>query len=119
MIVAAEKKLGFGFPPLLREIHGKLANGGFGPGAGLIGLEDGYTDAEFYDLTLVEYHVQLCESYPESPKYLIDICNLGCGDTYAVDCSQSDYPVIMTTGQGENRVSTFNELMERWADGEE
>ena len=42
-IVDAESKLGFRLPPLLREIYSELANGGFGPGNGLIGLTGGYT----------------------------------------------------------------------------
>jgi SMI1 / KNR4 family (SUKH-1) len=35
----AEEALGFALPPLLRRVYGEVANGGFGPGYGLVPLE--------------------------------------------------------------------------------
>jgi len=107
VIVAAEKKLGFPLPPLLRQIYGKLANGGFGPGHGLIGLEGGYPVEElslkemslvenyFYELSLGgEFCVKGSEGGVSWPEQLVEFCYLGCQGTYAVDCSKPDYPVI-------------------------
>src|SRR5436305_15331855 len=59
VIESAEKALGFLLPPLLREIYASLANGGFGPAYGLVGLSGGYTFEDLGDLTLVEYHLML------------------------------------------------------------
>ncbi|SPF80511.1 SMI1/KNR4 family protein [Pseudoprimorskyibacter insulae] len=40
----AEASIGHPLPPLLRQIYVQIANGGFGPGYGLLGLTDGATD---------------------------------------------------------------------------
>jgi hypothetical protein len=40
-IAIAESDLGFRMPHLLRAVYMTVANGGFGPGFGLIGLENG------------------------------------------------------------------------------
>jgi hypothetical protein len=73
VIESAEKALGFPLPPLLREIYVSLANGGFGPAYGLVGLRGGYTLENLGDLTLVEYHLMLCsepEDLPWPPRLL-------------------------------------------------
>jgi SMI1 / KNR4 family (SUKH-1) len=36
---AAEARLGFALPPALRRVYGEVANGGFGPGEGLLPIE--------------------------------------------------------------------------------
>ena len=50
---ATEEKLGFPLPPLLRALYHWVANGGFGPGYGLLGVmgggdEDGWHLPELY-----------------------------------------------------------------------
>jgi hypothetical protein len=120
VIESAEEVLGFPLPPLLREIYQNLANGGFGPGYGLVGLADGYTFEDFGDLSLVEYHLMLCSAPPEDfqwPPRLLNIAHGGCLFFYAVDCSQPEYPVMRTEGDAQECVSpTFIAFMERWAD---
>jgi len=37
--------MGFPYPPLLRTLYLRLANGGFGPAYGLVGAFGGYADA--------------------------------------------------------------------------
>lgn len=39
-IADAEKRLGFGLPPPLKQLYAQVANGGFGPGAGIMPLEE-------------------------------------------------------------------------------
>jgi hypothetical protein len=51
VVEAAETKMGFRLPPLLRELFTQVANGGFGPGYGIFGLEGGYTDPLIIELT--------------------------------------------------------------------
>lgn len=43
-VAAAENELGFQLPPLLSQLYTQVANGGFGPGYGIFGLEGGYAD---------------------------------------------------------------------------
>lgn len=44
VVEAAEKELGFTLPPLLTQLYTQVANGGFGPGYGIYGLEGGYAN---------------------------------------------------------------------------
>jgi hypothetical protein len=44
LLEATEARLGFRLPPLLRELYTEVANGGFGPGYGIFGLEGGFSD---------------------------------------------------------------------------
>ena len=41
-LAAAERQLGFELPPLLRRLYAEVANGGFGPGAGILGIAGGW-----------------------------------------------------------------------------
>lgn len=41
---AVEVRLGFALPELLRQVYLRVANGGFGPGYGLLGVGHGATD---------------------------------------------------------------------------
>ncbi len=38
-LALAEERLGFGLPPALRQLHGVLADGGFGPGSGILPIK--------------------------------------------------------------------------------
>ncbi|HSK51460.1 MAG TPA: SMI1/KNR4 family protein [Clostridia bacterium] len=40
-VAAAEGRYGIAFPPLLRRLYLEVANGGFGPGSGLLGVSGG------------------------------------------------------------------------------
>ena len=121
-IRTAEQRLGFALPPLLRAIYRNLANGGFGPGYGLYGLEGGYPGPnEDNALTLAELHainVSDPEAFPWPPKLLV-IAHGGCLFRYAVDCSNRSYPVLYMEGLDGDRIGTFDEVMERWADGQD
>ena len=41
-LAAAERQLGFALPLLLRRLYAEVANGGFGPGAGILGIVGGW-----------------------------------------------------------------------------
>jgi hypothetical protein len=43
-IIATEQRLNFDLPETLRKIYLRVANGGFGPGYGVMGVEGGFTD---------------------------------------------------------------------------
>src|SRR5262245_1119489 len=40
----SERRLGFGLPEAVRRVYGLVANGGFGPGYGLLGVVGGAVD---------------------------------------------------------------------------
>ena len=57
VVDASERALGVTFPVLLRRVYSEVGNGGFGPGAGLLGLVGGHPDAD--GRTLVERYQSL------------------------------------------------------------
>lgn len=106
----SERVLGFPLPPLLRQLYAHLANGGFGPGAGLRGAAGGYGDVGTFesgtDESLLKFHRgrllidldhavsgwrQLAEKgkvdVPADvwPRQLIPICDLGCIQEICLD----------------------------------
>jgi len=43
-VADAERRLGHRLPPLLRRLYREVANGGFGPGYGILGVAGGHPD---------------------------------------------------------------------------
>jgi hypothetical protein len=96
-IKSAEAKIGFALPSLLVEIYRQVGNGGFGPGYGLIGLEDGARDDLgncVVDLFLQNKQHNIQDHFWNWPDRLIPICHWGCAIYSCIDCSYLDYPVI-------------------------
>lgn len=60
---AVERRLGFTLPAGVRQIHGEVANGGFGPGYGLIGLAGGALSDLRRDA--VDDYLMRCERHPQ------------------------------------------------------
>lgn len=99
----AEVVMGFPYPSLLRTLYLRVANGGFGPGYGLIGTFDGYVDAMNKDrqhrdfikeysfeegmsfIDLEQYERQhgdqdkIFLDHDVWPSYFILLCEWGCG----------------------------------------
>jgi hypothetical protein len=89
-VVATEKRIGFNLPHTLREIYSNVANGGFGPGYGVMGVEGGFTD----DMgnTVADLFESYRHSDPEDPTWqwpdrFLPICHWGCVVYSAIDCS--------------------------------
>jgi len=92
---ACEQALGIQLPPLLREIYLNVANGGFGPGYGVIGVEGGFSNGRG---TLVELCREFKSLEEEDPAWQwtstwAPFCNWGCGVYSVVDCVDP-YPVF-------------------------
>ena len=92
-IAAAEKKLGFAIPELLRQIYQQVGNGGFGPGYGIFGLP---TSAEDEKKSLVSQYLMLhkLQTNPSWPVRLLPLCDWGCGIASYLDCSHPEAPVV-------------------------
>jgi SMI1 / KNR4 family (SUKH-1) len=95
-VESEEARLGFSLPDLLRRIYLSVANGGFGPGYGVIGVEGGFTD----DLgqTVGILHERWREPDPSDPSYAwpaghLPICHWGCAVYSVVDCTRAENPV--------------------------
>jgi hypothetical protein len=128
-VMEAEAQLGFALPPLLRQLYTRVANGGFGPGYGLIGLKGGATDDES---TIVDlYHSfrhRPTRSEPWGEK-LLPICHWGCSYYSYLDCALPQAPVLAIDedrhGHGpwgcafSLHAASFEEWLQRWLDGED
>jgi hypothetical protein len=107
-----ELLLGFSLPPLLCMLYTQLANGGFGPGAGIRGAVGGYGAAGTFESgnneTIVKYHLrpehdlvdvshflgERQESHRRRsldlpshvwPRQLLPLCDLGCVQEVCLD----------------------------------
>jgi hypothetical protein len=49
-VTEAEKLIGFPLPPLLRRLYLEVANGGFGPAEGILGVRGGASQGDWNDL---------------------------------------------------------------------
>jgi hypothetical protein len=97
LVWEAEEQLGFALPPLLRRAYLEVANGGFGPGYGVMGIRHGFTD----DLknTVVDLYRSYCQGDPEDPAWdwprgLLPICHWGCVVYSAFDATTEGNPVF-------------------------
>ncbi len=103
-IADAERKLGFSLPPLLKQLYLQVGNGGFGPGATLIGLEGGAKDD--IGLHLVEnyhkrrrwsgstYHYK-GQTFSTWPEKLLETFDCPCNIYICLDCSLPEAPVYV------------------------
>lgn len=100
-IAAAEAKIGVRLPPLLHAIYSEIANGGIGPGYGLIGVAGtpyhrgwAYNDDTdtVPDLAATYLDVTSCTTY--WPPQLVPVCDWGCMHASAIDCSNPQFPVV-------------------------
>jgi hypothetical protein len=100
-IAEAERAVGFGFPRFYVRLLTEVANGGFGPGYGILGVPpDGFQDPDLGGSLTDAY---LLERDPAAgayrvPEGLLSLCNWGCGSFSYVDCLTEDARVITCEG---------------------
>ncbi|MCG6969215.1 MAG: SMI1/KNR4 family protein [Gammaproteobacteria bacterium] len=97
-IVLAETQMGFTICPLLKRIYTEVANGGFGPGSGIIGVGNGFTDDWGHNLEELYEYFSLRKHYDVSwrwPQGLLPFCHWGYTTYSCVDCNQPHYPVLI------------------------
>ena len=90
VLAAAEARLGFSLPPLLRALYTQIGDGGYGPGRGLEVLAEG----EWSLVAHVEA-VRQCDwpDWPGWPGQFIPLIAWGCLYVSWVDCSAPPYSV--------------------------
>ena len=95
-VARAEATLGFALPATLRAIYLDVANGGFGPGYGVMGIEGGFTDDR--KMTVVgRYQAFLAPDLSDpgwewGPMWL-PFCHWGC-NIYSVVDAVAPHPVF-------------------------
>jgi hypothetical protein len=126
-IKEAEKKIGYQFPPLLRHIYEKVANGGIGPGYKILGVRGGLTSDE--GDTISELYAVLSGENNEDPSWLwpegiVPFCHWGCAIYSCFDATQKNFPVvwfdpnIRESGEPmEQQFIPHRESLESWVQG--
>ncbi len=124
LVKKAEAELGFKLPALLTRLYIEVANGGFGPGYGLFGIQGGFTD-EDQGLPLAELY-QSWANPPQGPrpsplwpKKWVPICDWGDCMTSCIDCATSDGSMVFSLDPVSNIPEdlTFHQWMEDWVKG--
>lgn len=88
--------IGLKLPPLLKRMYSDVANGGFGPAYGFIGVEGGATDdlrESIVDLYIGSQSQQFRQRFPNWPRGIVRFCYWGCAMYSAVDCLSDDFLV--------------------------
>ena len=128
-IEEAERLLGHRLPRLLRRLYLEVANGGFGPGWGILGVRGGHAD-DYHQTAVDLYREAHAESSTEAwsslPAGLLPICHWGCGIYSFLDCADTAAPMW---GWDPNPVTadeidkalvrqdiTFTEWLARWGE---
>jgi hypothetical protein len=94
---AAERKLGFKLPPLLKRVYLEVGNGGrrLGPGYGLLGLPGGYDNHGGWDIVKSSQEMAADLSWWDR---MICACDWGCCQLSCVDCGDPDFTVYRWDG---------------------
>ena len=65
---AAERRLGFALPPLLRRVYAEVANGGVGPGPGMLGVKGGQPND--HGKTVEDLYAEMLEAVQENRRWV-------------------------------------------------
>jgi len=95
-LAAAESRLGFALPLLLRRLYLEVANGGFGPGPGIVGISGGWTTD--HGKSIEDLYEEMSDSTTENPRWVwpaahVPIVDLG-GSFACVDAASPDGRVV-------------------------
>lgn len=142
-LLATEEALGFPLPSMLRMLYGCVANGGFGPGFGILGAIGGFSSTglggnivEAYRIftdgvPLIDYYqyknessMQTTFTLPNSvwSADLLPICDWGCLVTSFLDV-KSDHvlrggPISRTHYALREQATSLEEWLEHWLQDE-
>jgi hypothetical protein len=112
-------------PTFYKRLLTEVANGGFGPGFGIIGIPpDGYVDDDLGGNLLEAYlEGRKCEELPwRMPRGFLPLCNWGCGSFSLIDALSPDAAVV-TEDVLEDRIEYTETApalalwLERWLSG--
>jgi len=124
----AERRLGFPLPRLLSKLYLLIGNGGFGPGYGLLALNN--MGAKNYHLNLVDEYLEMTHhtlpDYPPWPPRILTVCDWGDGITSVLNANDPVCPVLRFHGDKYEEgpwekvmiteASSLQEWIEDWLD---
>lgn len=135
-VQTTELALGFVLPPLLRAVYTRVANGGFGPGEGLTGVQGGYVygqDGRYTTIDRIEPPLwatqtldlrafEAMQDWPQTfklpphtwPTHFLHLCYWGCGTDSYVDALSERVYWMGGTGPATAVLMRQEESLERW-----
>ncbi len=119
-IATTENELSLHLPDLLKKLLTEIANGGFGPGYGLLGTSCGHSDSD--DRALLELRDFLRSTAESSgnqwePSFL-PICEWGSSVWSCIDCGTSDSRMYTLDETGFTKTRhTLHTWLEGWCNG--
>lgn len=94
-IVTAEARIGFPLPPLLRRLYLQVANGGFGPAYGLIGVPGGAVDSQGDDISMAYAERRdVSDAQWHWPQGTLPLIETGGASYLCIDTTSPDLPVL-------------------------
>ncbi len=134
---ATEQRLGFALPVLLRQLYQQVANGGFGPGSGLRGVEGGYQGASLHQpsaaslahrkgFSYATYQEQAARSAAQGLRagmrvpagqwleHLLPLCDLGCCEAIGVDDQGRLFLLAPTESNAFSSLEQLPWTLEQW-----
>src|SRR5277367_3912098 len=120
-IKLAEARLGFAIPDLLRSIYLNVANGGFGPGYGIIGVAGGHS-SNLGDLVETFQEVKKGAEYfgLKWNPHLLPFCEWGDNIFSCVDCSDPANPIFRSDECKVRPLNySLNDFFEMWIGGKD
>lgn len=111
-VAKAESRLGFELPSPLKTLYLEVANGGFGPGEGFLGVPSRKATTS---MNLVKAYRNCGGTGPQWPTHLVPVVYAGCNVYFCIDCDCAKNRVIMFDGDlGGLKESDISEPRSRW-----
>lgn len=112
----AEAALGLTLPPFLSRLYREVANGGFGPGGGLVGLQGGHGDSA--GLTLVEVYRLFRKADEGWPGSLLPLWEGEPPIWFGVDVRDAEGRILLDDEYGAKPTAfTLRTWFEAWLSG--
>ena len=115
VVQEAQRAMGCTLHPLHRQLFEEVANGGFGPGDGLIGLPGGAFDGDGRSLVELREILWLDSETP-LPHPVVPLCDWGCG---IWSCLDSETGAVLTMDEYglKDTGQSFPSWLEDWVSG--
>ncbi|MET7331075.1 SMI1/KNR4 family protein [Nonomuraea sp. NPDC005650] len=111
-VKAAEEAIGHPLPPLLRRLYLEVANGGFGPRDGVLGVSGSAYEHHDEWADIVEVHETL--EPPEGRPGMVWLFDWGCATWSLVDCTDPAGPMWVWDPGGEPSLFPQNMTLAEW-----
>jgi hypothetical protein len=126
-LATTEATLQFALPALLRRVYLEVANGGFGPGYGVMGVDGGFTDDRGQTISDAWATYRRAEPGDDAwlwPVTFVPFCYWGCTVYSVVDCAAAGTPVHWVDVGDEALIvkphsATLEAWLLAWLDGQD